>query len=55
MALLYWAVFYIAILSVTVVLAVIGWKLGAKLKAAKNNARRNKDMKVIEDFEGIEE
>jgi len=55
MALLTWTIFYLAILSVTVVLAIIGWNLGAKLKAAKKNARHKKDLKVIEDFEGNEE
>jgi len=54
MALLVWAIYYILILAVTVVLAAIGWKLGAKLKVARKNAKHNKDMKVIQDFEGVE-
>ena len=45
-------IYYISVVSITVLLAVLGWKLGGKLKNVKKAARHKKDLKVIEEFQG---
>lgn len=55
MELLKWTVYYLALVSASIGIAVVGWKIGARLKAAQKAARHNKDMKVIQDFEGSED
>jgi hypothetical protein len=51
MELLKWTLYYLTLVSLSVVISVIGWKLGAKLKYVRRTARHNKDLKVIQDFE----
>lgn len=55
MELLKWTMYYLVLVTASVSLAVVGWKVGARLKAAQRAARHNKDMKVIQDFEGSED
>lgn len=53
MELLRWTIFYLSILSITVVLASLGWRIGGKLKRAKQNARLKKDQKELNQFEDL--
>lgn len=54
MNLLNMTLFYVFVLFVSIILSVLGWNIGAKIKHKRTESRHAKDLAVIQEFENVD-